>query len=204
MLSAIIALSAWGNNLAALFVHGRIVQELGREGVLPCSSFFASDWPFRTPMAGLFVQWFMSSAYVLLPPPGDVYLFVLSLSSYQLSITNVLISAGLLYIRSYPESTIALGWNPPFRASASMVWLFFASNVFLVVAPLFPPAPGYQVFEHIPYYLHCIMVLAIGFMGVVYWYTKIVYLPRRGGYKLEAVKEEEDGISRTVLRRTPL
>ena len=28
-------------------------------------------------MAGLFAQWMMSSAYAVLPPPGDAYLFVL-------------------------------------------------------------------------------------------------------------------------------
>jgi hypothetical protein len=38
----------------------------------------------------------------------------------------------------------------------------------------------------------------------VYWYVKVVYLPRRGGYKLETVEEEEDGIRRTVLRQMPL
>ena len=78
ILSLIIALSTWGNILAALFTSGRLVQELGREGVLPRSSFFASDWPFRTPMAGLFVQWIVSSVYVLLLPPGDAYLFIVS------------------------------------------------------------------------------------------------------------------------------
>lgn len=78
ILSLVIALSTWGNILAVLFTHGRITQELGREGILPWSSFFASDWPFRTPMAGFFVQWIVNSAYVLLPPPGDAYLFVLT------------------------------------------------------------------------------------------------------------------------------
>ena len=52
--------------------------------------------------------------------------------------------------------------------------------------------------------LQCVVGLTIGFLGVVYWYVKVVYLPRRGGYKLQAVKEEEDGISRTVLRKVPL
>ena len=78
ILSLMIALSTWGNNLTAMFTHGRTVQELGREGLLPWSPFFASDWPFNTPMAGLFVQWIASSVYILLPPPGDAYLFVLS------------------------------------------------------------------------------------------------------------------------------
>ena len=48
------------------------------------------------------------------------------------------------------------------------------------------------------------MALGIGFLGVVYWYVKVVYLPRRGGYRLEKEEVEEDGISRTVLRQIPL
>lgn len=78
ILSFIIALSTWANTLTVVFTSGRLIQELGREGILPFSSFFASDWPFRAPMAGLFVQWIVNSAYVLLPPPGDAYLFVLT------------------------------------------------------------------------------------------------------------------------------
>jgi len=46
--------------------------------------------------------------------------------------------------------------------------------------------------------------LAIGFLGAVYWYVKVVYLPSRGGYKLETEEVEEDGISRTVFRQVPL
>ncbi|KAF9652380.1 amino acid transporter [Thelephora ganbajun] len=204
ILSLMIALSTWGNNLASFFTHGRLIQELGREGILPWSSFFASDRPFRTPIAGLLVQWAVSSVHVLLPPPGDAYLFVLSLSSYPSSLINTFISAGLLYIHLRPEAISALGWNPPFRAYTAAIWFFFASNVFLVVVPFVPPASGYQVFEHIPYYLHCIVALVIGFLGAVYWYVKVVYLPHRGGYELKAEDVEEDGISRTVLRRVPL
>ena len=48
------------------------------------------------------------------------------------------------------------------------------------------------------------MALAIGFLGAVYRYVKVVYLPRRGGYKLEAEEVEEDGINRTVFRQVPL
>lgn len=50
----------------------------GSRGILPWSSFFANDWSFNTPMAGLFVRWFVSSTYILLPPPGDAYLFTLT------------------------------------------------------------------------------------------------------------------------------
>ena len=75
------------------------------------------------------------------------------MSSYPLSLINMFISAGLLYIHSCPEAVPAQGWNPPFRAYTAVIWIFLASNVFLVVVPWIPPAPGYQVYEHIPYYV---------------------------------------------------
>ena len=74
-------------------------------------------------------------------------------SSYPLALINMLISGGLLYIHSSPKSVQGSGWNPPFRAYTAAVWVFFASNVFLAVVPFIPPAPGYQVFERIPYYV---------------------------------------------------
>ena len=74
-------------------------------------------------------------------------------SSYPISLINMFVSAGLLYIHSRPKAVCMLGWNPPFRAYTAAIWFFFASNVFLVVVPFIPPAPGYQVFEHIPYYV---------------------------------------------------
>jgi hypothetical protein len=74
-------------------------------------------------------------------------------SSYPVSFINMFISAGLLYIHLHPEAASGSGWNPPFRAYPAAVWFFFASNVFLVVVPWIPPAPGYQVYEEIPYYV---------------------------------------------------
>jgi len=76
-----------------------------------------------------------------------------SVASYPLSLINTLISAGLLYIHLRPKAMLGLGWNPPFRAYTAAVWLFFVSNVFLIIVPFIPPAPGYEVFEHIPYYV---------------------------------------------------
>lgn len=74
-LSVFVALSAFGNVLSVIFSQGRIVQELGREGILPFSSFFASNKPFNAPLAGLFEHWLVSVIIMLAPPPGDAYNF---------------------------------------------------------------------------------------------------------------------------------
>src|SRR5690606_21197519 len=78
-LSVFVALSAFGNVLSVIFSQGRIVQELAREGVLPFSKVFASNWPFNAPAAGLFEHWCVSVIIMMAPPPGDAYSTILPL-----------------------------------------------------------------------------------------------------------------------------
>ena len=74
-LSVFVALSAFGNVLSVIFSQGRLVQELGREGILPFSRLWASNKPFNAPLAGLFEHWLVSVIIMLAPPPGDAYNF---------------------------------------------------------------------------------------------------------------------------------
>lgn len=76
-LSVFVALSAFGNVLSVIFSQGRLVQELGSEGILPFSRFWASNKPFNAPLAGLFEHWAVSVIIMLAPPPGDAYNFIL-------------------------------------------------------------------------------------------------------------------------------
>lgn len=59
-----------------------VIQELGREGVLPFSAFFASNKPFDAPLAGLLSQYLVTAVLVSAIPPGDAYLFMLNGSSH--------------------------------------------------------------------------------------------------------------------------
>lgn len=199
-LSVFISLSVLGNLLSGQFSQGRVIQEVGREGVLPYASFFASNRPFNAPLAGLFTQYVVSCAFMLAPPPGDAYLFMISLSSYSLAIINTLVSGGLLllYTKAYQE----WNWDPLFRAPKLIIWLFFLSNVFLVVIPLIPPAPGSRVYDHLPYWLHVFVAYLVSLIGIAYWYTWCVWLPKRQGYKLEREWTlQADGVSRHVFRQ---
>ena len=72
-LCVFVALSAFGNVMSVIFSQGRIVQELGREGILPWSRFWASNKPFNAPFTGLFEHWVVSMVIMLAPPPGDAY-----------------------------------------------------------------------------------------------------------------------------------
>ncbi|KAI0766302.1 APC amino acid permease [Irpex lacteus] len=206
ILGLIVAISSLGNVLAVIFTQGRVIQELGREGILPFSSFFASNQPYDAPMAGLFSQWFMTSLLVTTIPPGDAYLFMLNASSYPLSIINTLVSGGLLLIRTTgTEISKTYAWNPPFHAWYPVIAFFFVSNIFLVFAPLIPPIPAFKPYEHLPYWLHVSEGFVIALIGTIYWYVYLRWLPRRGGYKI--VRErmvQEDGVSRNVMKKVPI
>ncbi|CAK5272707.1 unnamed protein product [Mycena citricolor] len=202
-LSVFVALSTLGNLLSGQFTQGRVIQELGREGILPYSGFFASNKPFGAPLAGLFTQYLVSCAFVLGPPPGDVYLFMISTSSYSLALVNTFVSFGLLLL--YTPAYRDFNWSPPFRAPWAITAAFCLTNVFLIVVPLVPPPLGKQVYEALPYYLHAVVAMSLGLVGVAYWYVWSVWLPRRGGYALEREwVVQEDGVPRWVFRKKDL
>ncbi|KAF8189454.1 APC amino acid permease [Mycena galopus ATCC 62051] len=180
-LSACIALSSLGNILSVLFTQGRAL---------------------RRAAAGLTVLYLISVALVIAPPPGDAYLFLLSISSYSLTLINTLVSFGLLLLHT-PAYRI-WAWDPPFRAPRTVVVLFFISNVFLALIPLIPPAPGKETFRYIPYYMHVVVTIGASQLGVLYWAVWAVWLPRRNGYALKREwRVQDDGVSRFVFVKVP-
>ncbi|KAK7440411.1 hypothetical protein VKT23_017049 [Stygiomarasmius scandens] len=213
-ISVLIALSAIGNVLAVLFSQGRINQELGREGVLPWSKFWASNKPFNSPLAGLTLQWAVTLIIILAPPGGDAYNFLLNLISYPLNIFNALISFGLLtiYVKQYldryhtsdPDST-SQTWSPPVRASLPITLFFFLANIFLVIVPLVPPSPGNEPYEAIPYWLHPVVSFGLLALGGAYWVFWARVSPWAGKYELVRVVEVgSDGLSRNVFKKRKL
>jgi amino acid transporter len=216
-LSVFVALSAFGNVLSVIFSQGRIVQELGREGILPFSSFFASNKPFGAPFAGLFAHWVVSMIIMLAPPPGDAYnlskssplgfrtmlILVLNVISYPLAVVNTFVAGGLIWLYFHREQ---YNWYPTFRATLPVVIFFFLSNVYLVIAPFVPPeTPDQNVYEQLPYWLHCVIGIAVLLAGGVYWLVWAVILPRIGQYRLERQAiTGSDGWSRNLFVKVPL
>ena len=146
----------------------KVIQELGREGILPYSSIFASNKPFGAPFSGLFIQYLVSCTFLLAVPPGDVYLFLISrehtvrfvwsllisshpVSSYSTSLVNALVAFGLLLL--YTKSYRSWEWNPPFRAPKLIIVVFFISNIFLIAVPFIPPTSGSKTYEKLPYWV---------------------------------------------------
>lgn len=201
-LSVFVALSAFGNVLSVIFSQGRLVQELGREGILPFSKLWASNRPFNAPLAGLLEHWLVSVIIMLAPPPGDAYNFILNVISYPLAIVNVFVAGALIHLYLNRSKW---NWNPPISASLPVAVFFLLSNIYLVIAPFIPPSDGNSFYETLPYYLHCVVGFGIIAAGGVYWLIWAIILPKLGHYTLvrEEVVDDIDGWERHVFRRVP-
>lgn len=192
-MSVFVALSALGNVLSVIFSQGRIIQELGREGVLPFSSFFASNKPFNSPFPGLFEHYCVSIVILLAPPPGDAYNFISNLITYPLSAINVVVSLGLLWVHfdrwrharnpNLPPSIFA-DFNPPIKATIPVTIFFMLASLYLVVAPFLSPDADQSVYKDLPYWLHCVVGIALFAAGAVYWLFWAIIFPKLFNYKL--------------------
>jgi hypothetical protein len=129
------------------------------------------------------------------------------LISYPLSIVNIFVSFGLLYLHlplpARFRHPAADTWRPPVRATLPVIVFFFLSNIYLAVAPYVPPeTPDQNQYKSLPYWLHCVVGLGIFGAGGVYWLIWAKLLPWIGKYRLErAVVKEEDGWSRNAFTK---
>lgn len=196
VLSAFVALSALGNVLSVSFSQGRVNQALGKEGALPFSRVWASEWPREGPLAGLSLHWAICAIVVFGLPAGDAYNFVLNVVSYPLAVINATISFGLIYLstRRLPREfrmggffrwfDFSLGasappiWTsrdhidipPPSPSLLIPVLTFGTANVFLFLFPLVKPPPGTEPYETLPYWTHAAGGWLVFLLGASAWY----------------------------------
>jgi len=186
VLSVIVALSALGNVITVTYTASRVNQELAKEGIpLPFGNkFWASNWPTgKSPLPGLIVHLIPSVIIILGPPPSVAYPFILDVEGYPQQIINLFIVCGLFWLR----------WKKPNLSRPFKIWLpfalfFLAAAVFLIIAPFLRPANGIGDTPPLPYYLYCLVGIAIIGLGVIYWAVWRIVLPKIFGYELIPTK----------------
>ncbi|KAH9980758.1 high affinity methionine permease [Russula compacta] len=199
-LTVFVALSALGNVLTVTFTAARVNQELAKEGIpLPFGNrFWASNWPTRkAPLPGLIVHLIPSAIVIIAPPPQVAYPFILDVEGYPAQIINLFVILGLFYLR----------WRKPHLPRPFRVWLplaffFLLADVFLLVAPFIRPANKVGDTPPLPYYLYCLVGIAIMIFGVLYWAIWQLVLPHVFKFRLVPRKEVlEDGTVVTLFSR---
>ncbi|CAG8983455.1 hypothetical protein HYALB_00000624 [Hymenoscyphus albidus] len=176
ILPLLIIISAFGNIAATSFAQARVNMELGRDGILPIANFFkiqrargradaqAED---QNATPGLFLHWLISVLFIMLPPPGEIYNFLVDIGGYTVSAISVAISLGLLYLQMTPSEN----WKGHHGCEAKRIYtiIFAASNILLLVLPWIKPSEVLGGGERFQWYAYPSTSLAILGLGVVYW-----------------------------------
>jgi amino acid transporter len=183
ILPLFIIISAFGNIAATSFAQARVNQELGKDGLLPFPGFFAGkqhgrsseDQDTAPPIPGLFLHWLVSVLVIVVPPPGEIYNFLVDIGGYPVSVISVAISLGLLYLQSSPKEN----WASPFRAKQIYTIVFAASNCLLLVLPWIKPSEK-KGSGRFPSYAYPATALAVLGSGVLYWVLWAMVAPKFG------------------------
>ncbi|KAK1760169.1 amino acid/polyamine transporter I [Echria macrotheca] len=176
-LPAFVALSNIGNVLAVSFAHSRVNQELAKEGILPYSSFWASNRPFNTPAASLFLHWIVTVIVLIAPPPGPAYNFIVNLYTYPGAWVNAFVAGGLIYLHHSKTG----GWSSPWKTRTWVAVVYLLLNAFLAITPFIPPASDWNA-DGYPYYAFPLVGTGVLGLGVLYWGLWAKVWPHFGGY----------------------
>ncbi|KAF9883660.1 hypothetical protein FE257_003094 [Aspergillus nanangensis] len=202
-LNFLICLSAFGNLLNVLVGQSRMLRECGRQGVLPFTSFWTSTQPFGTPLGPYFVKWAMTVLMILAPPAGDAFSFVVDLGMYPTSFFIFLTTTGLLVTR-HRRHKLDL---PPSEYRAWDIAVFFSllSNLYMLVAPWYPPTTGATGGNVSFWYAtYCVVGLGIVAACAIYYVIWIRVLPKYGGYQYRhAILKLEGGATAHQLVKVP-
>lgn len=170
-----IAASAAGNIVAVLYALSRVDQEIFREGFLPFSRFFSSNWPLGTPMRALCFPLVITCFFLLIPTPSNVYDYIINLESYPLQFFIGLAAVGIfINRRRYPDR------EAPIKAPSIGVIFIILLSIFLLIAPLLPKEK--PEFEGFPNYAYTDVIILSS--CALYWLFMFILLPRIGKYKL--------------------
>ncbi|KAL2820353.1 high affinity methionine permease [Aspergillus granulosus] len=181
-LNFLICVSAFGNLLVVLIGQSRLIRECGRQGVLPFTRFWTSTRPFGTPLGPYFLKWALTIIMILAPPAGDAFNFVVDLGIYPQSLFNFLLAVGLLFTRRHRKRL-----NIPrteWHAWDIAVYFAILANLYLLVAPWYPPTEG-ATGGDVSFWYGTYLVVGISLLSFcgVYYFVWMKILPRYGNYQ---------------------
>ncbi|KAI8868866.1 amino acid transporter [Ramicandelaber brevisporus] len=162
-----IALSCFGSLSAGFFGVSRIVVAASEAGYMPFSHIFKRISPrFGTPVNAVILNAVMTLLYMLAPPPGHAFGFLIDTSSYPMWVFCGITALGVLIMR-YREPSRAR----PFKTWMPSVVLFVIATIFLSVFP-FVPDPRELAAGGIPFFLAPLVGILFILGGIpLYYFT---------------------------------
>ncbi|ORX90131.1 amino acid transporter [Basidiobolus meristosporus CBS 931.73] len=128
-------------------------------GYLPYDRFFAATHSkLHTPINSLALLYVISLIFMLAPPPGSVFQFIIAFAGYGSYFFAALSVIGLLLLRRWEPHN-----NRPIRVPIAC----FYTMVFVFIPPTKKPADY-------PYYLPYLLSIVLGILSIGLWYIKMI------------------------------
>ncbi|KAI1114314.1 high-affinity methionine permease [Nemania sp. NC0429] len=204
-LNALVLISAFGNLLAVLIGQSRLIREIGRQGVLPFTEFWVSTRPFGTPIGPYLLKWVVTIIFIIAPPAGDAFQFVVSLKTYPDGIFFVAMAIGLWIVR-YRHKRLNRE-KPAFKAWDICLVFFLLVQIYTIATPWIPPKGGpYAGSVSFWYATYAAVGIGVIVLCAIYYVIWMYVIPRFGGYQLrpEVLNVEDHGAVTHQLVKVPL
>lgn len=196
VLSSLIAFSVGGNIITVLFHISRMNQEIFREGYMPCSKFFATNYPFGAPLGSLLIPFAITSVFLVIPTSSNIFNYAINLESYPTQIFFGLACFGILILRRRSPDIV-----PSITASYLDIGFMCVFSIFMFTGPLVKP--DNSEFEGLPNYAYTSILMLL--LCMLYWVVMFQLLPRLFNYKLSKQSVTlHDGMTMTEWKKLPL
>ena len=149
VLPVLVGSSSFGFVGVIFYSGSRILLEAARKGFLPFDRFFSKAHPkLQTPINTLVLLYVISLVFLLAPPPGSVFQFIVAFAGYGGYFFAAMSVLGLILLRrSQPDLKRPI--KVPIVVSLIFIVICLYTLVFVFVPPASKPS-GY------PYYRKCI------------------------------------------------
>ncbi|KAJ1726887.1 hypothetical protein LPJ72_006175 [Coemansia sp. Benny D160-2] len=165
-----IGLATLGNVMCGMFSASRVIFEAAREGYLPLDRYLGSVSGFQSPLWALAMSCVLTVLFIVTPPPGEAYSFLIDIGGYSLWLFYGLSVAGLLVLRHTRRDLVR-----PFRAWNVANGITIASALFMCIVPFIKPESEDGA---IPYWAAPTSAVSFVALSGILWYVQIVL--RRG------------------------
>ncbi|KAI0818091.1 high-affinity methionine permease [Xylaria sp. FL0064] len=182
-LNALVLISAFGNLLAVLIGQSRLIREIGRQGVLPFTEFWVSTKPFGTPIGPYILKYVVTIIFIIAPPAGDAFQFVVSLKTYPDGVFFVAMAIGIYIIRHRQKRLNRE--KPAFKAWDVCVIFFLLVQIYTIATPWIPPKGGPYA-GSVSFWYATYAAVGIGVIALcgIYYVIWMYLLPKWEGYEL--------------------
>lgn len=190
VLPVLVGSSSFGFVGVIFYSGSRVVLEAARKGFLPFDRFFSKVHPkLQTPINTLVLLYVISLIFLLAPPPGSVFQFIVAFSGYGGYFFAALSVIGLLILRR-TQPDVKRPIKVPIVVSLVFILICFYTLVFVFIPPVTKPA-GYPyfckyfslisnnfmlIFTHAFHFLIVpyLITITLALFSVVLWYFKLV------------------------------